>query len=154
MLEQLHDIEGLDSISAWPLAIGWWVVIALGMVLSIVAIVFIIRTIAFRRSWKNDALKKLTQLEKNLTNETAGESVILLSEYLRRIILQKFPRNECAALLGKKWLEWLKAHDPKEFDWETKGTLLIEIPYAPKKAQQPPLDQVTDLIRATRHWVI
>ena len=25
LMQQLHDIEGLDPISPWPLAVGWWV---------------------------------------------------------------------------------------------------------------------------------
>ena len=86
--------------------------------------------LAFKRSWKNDTLQKLAFLEKNLSDATAVETVIALSEYLRRIALKRFSRKECAGLTGKSWLKWLTTHDPKKFDWEAKGALLIDVPYA------------------------
>ena len=33
LMQQLHDIEGLDPISPWPLAIGWWVSIVCGIII-------------------------------------------------------------------------------------------------------------------------
>lgn len=152
LLDQLHDIEGLDSISSWPLAIGWWVLIVIGICMVGAIIWFVIYKIAFIRSWKNDTFKKLAILEKNLTEETARETVIVLSEYLRRIALRRFPRKECAALTGNAWLKWLAKHDPNSFDWETKGILLIEVPYAPM-TNRLPVNQVKDLIQAVKVWV-
>lgn len=152
LMEQLHDIEGLDSISSWPLAIGWWVLIAIGVLLLCATACFMIYKIAFWRSWRNDAFHRLAMLEKNLSDATARETVVVLSEYLRRIALRRFPRNECAGLVGDAWLKWLSKHDPKDFDWETRGTLLIEVPYAPVNARLP-ADHIKDLILAVREWV-
>ena len=147
--QQLHDIEGLDYISSWPLAIGWWILIVL-FILIIVSSVFYL--LAFKRSWKNDTLQKLAFLEKNLSDATALETLIALSEYLRRIALKRFSRKECAGLTGTSWLKWLATHDPKKFDWEAKGTPLIEAPYA-RVIQGSSLMQVKDLIQATKNWV-
>lgn len=153
MSPQLHDIEGLDSISWWPLAIGWWVVIAVG-ILMMGAIAFLaIYKLAFKRSWKNDTFQKLAILEKNLSDATTRETAVTLSEYLRRIALKRFPRQECAGLVGEAWLEWLARNDPKSFDWEKRGTLLIEAPYAPSKSNRLSVDQIKDLIQAVREWV-
>ncbi len=151
-LEQLHDIEGLDLISSWPLAIGWWIVISIAILILSLSIYFGVRHLAFKRSWKNDALKKLAYLEKELSDLTARETAIFLSEYLRRIALRRFPRKECAGLIGKAWLKWLTNKDPKHFDWEKKGELLVEIPYAPMNSHLS-TDQIKDLIQATREWV-
>jgi hypothetical protein len=151
-LDQLHDIEGLDLISSWPWAIGWWILMLVSA-LTIGALLFlIIRKVSFTRSWKNDILKKLTCLEKEPSDLTARERTILLSEYLRRIALRRFSRKECAGLVGEAWLKWLTNKDPKSFDWEKKGELLIKVPYAPMNATFP-CDQVKDLIQATREWV-
>jgi hypothetical protein len=152
LMSQLHDIEGLDAISSWPLAIGWWVVIGTGILLFWFLVWGLWRWIAYKRSWKHDTLKKLHQLERNLSESTARHTVMMLSEYLRRIVLKRFPRNECASLIGEEWLVWLKQHDPKQFDWQAKGILLIEVPYAPtdhKLSTQP----IQELIQATRGWV-
>ena len=93
LLEQLHDIEGLDPISWWPLAIGWWIIIALCIILMIGLALYGVYWLAFKRSWKNDTFKKLAILERNLSDQTAKETVIALSEYLRRIALRRFPEK-------------------------------------------------------------
>lgn len=152
LLEQLHDIEGLDFISSWPLAIGWWVLIIMGIFMAGAIGSFAAYKLAFKRSWRNDTFQKLALLEKNLSDATARETVIALSEYLRRIAIRRFPRNECAGLAGKAWLKWLASHDPKKFDWEKRGILLIEVPYAPVNDRLS-AGQIKDLIRAVRDWV-
>lgn len=151
-MEQLHDIEGLDHISPWPLAIGWWVAIAWGIVVLGTILWLLKRRITYLRSWKRDTLKKLAALEQNLSPATSWETITFLSEYLRRIVVYRFPRKECAGLVGDDWLKWLKAHDPKQFDWTEKGKLLIEIPYAPAHTDLP-IQQIKDLIQAVRNWV-
>lgn len=152
LLDQIHDIDGLDAISWWPLTIGWWITIAFAIVLCVALICYIAYRLAFARSWKSDTLKKLTYLEKNLSNTSARETAIALSEYLRRIALRRFSRKECASLIGENWLIWLAKHDPKQFDWKTKGIFLINLPYAPENTTVA-VEQVKDLIQAAKKWV-
>jgi len=152
LLDQLHDIAGLDPISSWPLAFGWWMVIAIAVLSICTCIGYAIHRFVFRRSWKYDTLQKLDSLEKNLTDATLRETVITLSEYLRRISLRRFSRKECAALMGDAWLVWLAQNDPKKFDWEKKGTVLHKLAYAPTNAGTT-TEQVKELINATRGWV-
>lgn len=151
-LKQLHDIEGLDPISWWPLTLQAWLCISAGIIVLGLLVYWIIRKIAFRRSWKNDTFQRLAYLEKNLTDSTARETAITLSEYLRRIALRRFPRKECAGLVGDAWLKWLSEHDPKGFDWEKKGSLFMDVPYAPS-ASMLSTSQIKDLIQAIRNWV-
>ncbi len=150
--EQLHDIEGLDPISSWPLAMGWWILIIVGCVIVCGIACFAAYRLSFKRSWKNDSFQKLAFLEINLSEATSRETVIVLSEYLRRIALRRFSRKECAGLVGNAWLKWLAMHDPKKFDWEKKGVLLIEVPYAPMDNRLS-VHQIKDLIQAVRNWV-
>jgi hypothetical protein len=152
LLEKLHDIEGLDPISWWPLAIGWWILIIIAILLVCAIAWFMAYQFTFKRSWRNETFQKLLYLEKNLTDATARETVIAISEYLRRIALQRFSREECAGLVGEDWLKWLTLHDPKNFNWEKKGILLIEVPYAPS-CYTLSTHQIKDLIQAVRHWV-
>jgi hypothetical protein len=152
LLAQLHDIDGLDPISWWPLATGWWLIIAAATAAAGLLIGYIVYRIAFKRSWKNDTLLKLAALEKKLSAATARETAVILSEYLRRIALRRFARKDCAALMGEAWLAWLSTHDPKQFDWKSKGKLLTTIPYAPENASIPQ-EQVRDLIHAVKNWV-
>lgn len=152
LLEELHDIEGLDLISRWPLAPGWWVLMISGIILSAGLGWFIASRIAFKRSWKSDTLRKLSILEEKLSETTGREVIITLSEYLRRIALRRFSRKECASLTGETWLAWLTQNDPKEFDWKGKGTLLTDIPYARSCPSLSP-DQIKELIKAVKEWV-
>lgn len=151
-LEELHDIDGLDPVGVWPLAPASWVLLIGGGVVLCAVAYFAWRRLAFKRSWKNDTFQKLARLEANLSGNTAKETVVCLSEYLRRIALKRFSRKECAGLMGEAWLQWLTVHDPKNFDWLTQGSLLIEVPYAPANADLP-LDQIRNLIQATKEWV-
>ncbi|MEI8124770.1 MAG: DUF4381 domain-containing protein [Parachlamydiaceae bacterium] len=153
LLEQLHDIEGLDPISMWPLASGWWILISCGTVIALSMGIAIFYYLAFRRSWRNDTLQKLAALEENLSEDTSRDSVILLSEYVRRIALRRYSRKECAGLVGNAWLQWLTKRDPKKFDWEKNGVLLIEIPYAPSHLNILSLSDVKQLITAVREWI-
>jgi hypothetical protein len=147
-MEQLHDIEGPGPISFWPLAIGWWILIGCGALL----LWLLLRRLIYLKSWQRAIFKQLDRLEKNLSPYTSGETVSFLSEFLRRIAMRRFPRKECAGLVGDSWLQWLTAHDPKQFDWISKGKLLIEVPYAPLH-QDLPLEQIQELIQAVRNWV-
>jgi len=151
-LERLHDIEGLDPISFWPLSPTTWICFFAALFILIFVVYVIIRILSFRRSWKNDTMKKLASLEKNLSDTTAKETAIVLSEYLRRIALKRFSRRECAGLVGDDWLGWLAAHDPKGFDWKEKGSFLIDAPYAPAEILLS-TSQMKDLIQAIRNWV-
>lgn len=157
LLEQLHDIEGLDPINAWPLAIGWWIIIGLGAGLLLLAIGFLVRWLKFRRSWKYDSLEKLNDLlgdisHSSVTNADIQEAAVLFSEYLRRIALRRYSRKKCAGLTGQAWLEWLAKHDAKHFDWIEQGKLLIYTPYA---RVNPGLtaEQLKKLILAAKEWV-
>lgn len=152
LMEKLHDIEGIDVISLWPLAIGWWISLVCGMLMVGGLIWYLIHRLKYLRSWKRDAFKKLANLEKDLTTTTSKETIASLSEYLRRIAMHRFPRKECAGLAGESWLKWLKDHDPKQFDWAAKGKLLIEVPYAPVHKDLS-LIEIKELIQAVRNWV-
>lgn len=150
--QQLHDIEGLDLISSWPLAIGWWLLIFFAIFLAAVLIVYLFYKLKFKRSWKNFTLQKLALLEENLSDATARETAVILSEYLRRIALMRFSRKECAGLNGEAWLKWLSIHDPKNFDWEKRGAILIEIPYAPIDVKVS-ASELKKLVEAAKYWV-
>jgi hypothetical protein len=156
MLEQLHDIEGLDVISIWPLAIGWWIVLGT-IILALIGTWYLIKRMLFKRSWKYDTLQKLNYFLKKLsepsvTNTTIQDTTILFSEYLRRIALHRYSRSSCAGLTGETWLEWLSKHDSKKFDWMNQGKLLIKAPYAPTN-EDLTAEQLKTLIKAAKEWV-
>lgn len=151
-LKQLYDIEGLDPISWWPLGPGWWLLIILIVMCVIGLSILYFKKCALKRSWQHLILSQLSDFEKNLCEENAQATVVQLSELLRRIVMHKYSRIECAGLEGKAWLSWLKKHDPQQFDWETKGKILVEAPYYPSSIAVS-LEDILGLIKAIRRWV-
>ncbi len=150
---QLRDIRGLDPISSWPPAPGWWLLV-FGALLTLALILWYLR---LRRDyplgrWQRDAKRRLVRLKRRIPTHTPHESAAELSELLRRIAIARCGRAHCAGLTGEAWLTWLENNDPNGFHWREEGRLLLELPYAPPDR---PTDQ-SRLIRLTEaaiRWV-
>jgi len=135
----LRDLHLPEVIGWWPLAPGWWFVIALLLVGLGFLLRHYLRTHA-RGAARRHALRKLNELTAEF--ETHRNSVAFssnLSELLRRTMLAYAPRDEVAGLTGDEWLAWLDRDlDQPRFQSET-GRKLLELPY------RKPDDDVTAL---------
>ena len=152
LLQQMHDISGLDAISNWPLAIGWWLIAGIVILLITGTTFFYIRHKKYRASWLYFIYKNLTTLENSIDTESKKHIITELSEYLRQIAIKKHPREDCASLIGAAWLTWLKEHDPKQFNWVQHGAILVLGPYAPD-LQNIDNAELKTLIQAAKRWV-
>jgi Domain of unknown function (DUF4381) len=155
LLQQLHDIDEIDPIHWWPLPLGWMVVAFFSLILLGLCLYALSKWIAFRRSWKSDFLMQLREIEKKLRENKNSELITLLSQLLRRMVLQLFSRKECASLTGSDWLQWLTERDPKKFNWNDKGKILIRAPYAPIDENEPDLSphEIKEMIQAMKRWI-
>jgi Domain of unknown function (DUF4381) len=149
LLAQLYDIRELDPVSWWPVAPGWWVLIALALLAAAAAYW---RHWTYQRSWQGQTYRAFVALNRQLSGSNAQQIAGALSVLLRRVAMQSFSRAECAGLEGTDWLRWLTAKDPGGFDWVTRGSLLIEAPYAPPGRIYSP-QSVKILIDAAKRWV-
>jgi hypothetical protein len=155
---QMEDIEGLDEISRfWPLAPGWWAVIAIIVAFICFMIYLRIKEYRFRNSWRFGAWQELEHLERNVL---AGKDIpTVVTEFpslLKRIVIMKYARASCASLTGEIWLKWLESKDPKKFAWTKHGELLMKMPYAPIDYKQMSADLREELrlvIGAIKKWV-
>lgn len=150
LLSQLRDIRGLEDVSWWPLAPGWWIL--LGLVLAIVLGMFIFRKWRAMRARRFEAQLK-TMLESLRSEANVKKKAQGLSELLRLSALRRYGRAACAGLEGQDWLDWLKAHDPKGFDWPDKAGILIEAPYMPDQAAAKNDPDFDTLFKAAERWV-
>ncbi|EKE83806.1 DUF4381 domain-containing protein [Idiomarina xiamenensis] len=98
-LSQLQDIVETSEPSWWPPAPGWWVLAALVLVI-ITASVILLRRYIRRRRVKRLALRQLRQLD----NDCRASDITLL---LKQAALAYFPRQQIAALQGRRWIEFL-----------------------------------------------
>ncbi len=150
-IQYLRDIRGLDPIGWWPPAPGWWLIAGF-MLLLIAASVWLWRLGPYPlRTWRWDAWRKLRRLRLNMDSMAPKEVVSEFSELLRRIAIARFGRRTCAGLVGEAWLEWLTQHDPTGFDWNTKGRILLDLPYAPPNLQTG-YEDLRELIDAALGW--
>jgi hypothetical protein len=125
----LRDLHLPDLIGWWPLAPGWWVVIAL---LAIAAGLLVRRYLQRRArgAARRHALQALGQLTAEFDqHHDAVTFSANLSELLRRTMLAYAPRLEVAGLTGDEWLAWLDRDlDEPRFQTEA-GRKLLELPY-------------------------
>jgi hypothetical protein len=138
-VEQLRDIHGIQSVPWWPPGPGWWLLAA-----AVLALAFL--TWRFRAqirlrvpplpfftvgSWRWDAARRLRDLRRRARTQDGKQTAGELSELMRRIAMARLGRDACAGLSGEDWLAWLGGNDPKGFDWQQQGRLLVHAPYAP-----------------------
>lgn len=103
----LRDLHLPEATGLWPLAPGWWLLIAL----ACIGLVWLIRQAATQRAHgaaRRHALERLAAYERDYVQH--GNAVTFgtqLSELLRRTMLAYASRAEVAGLTGDDWLAWL-----------------------------------------------
>jgi len=155
-IDQLRDIRGLDPLSWWPPAFGWWLVILVALVV-LLALPFLWRYALgwWRRrvsgDWRGDAWRQLHALRDRLRWGDQRTVAADLSELLRRIAIARMGRRACAGLIDEEWLMWLEAHDPNGFTWRREGRILNDLPYAPPGARVS-ASSLEPLVAAAEEW--
>jgi hypothetical protein len=137
----LRDLHLPDAVGWWPLAPGWWFLIALA------AAGFIYLLYKQYLAWRWNAARRLalSELRRIRTEYEAGADALTLakelSELVRRSMLAYAPRGEMAGLTGDAWLEWLdRGLDEKPFT-SGPGRHIESLPYQrPEK-----IDEETDI---------
>jgi len=145
LLTQLADIQGLDYISAWPLAWGWWLLIAATIGLIILLVWFTYKNFKYKKSWQYQSYQRLQNMQHHAQYQQ-------LSEEVRHIAIMSTSRQQCAGLTGTKWLQWLTDNDPCGFNWTEYGQLLINNPYQPNSSNISK-QHMHNLIIAIQTWV-
>ena len=125
----IRDLHLPDAIGWWPLAPGWWVLIAV----ALTGLYFLLRRLAgayAAGAARRHALKQLKAYSAAYLQH--GNSVLFgsqLSELVRRTMLAYAPRGEVAGLTGEDWLAWLDRDLDRSHFAEGDGRALIEWPY-------------------------
>jgi len=140
----LRDLHLPEVIGWWPLAPGWWVIIALvaGGLFYLFRLYFNTRA---RGAARRHALRQLNEL--TVAFEQHRDTVAFssgVSELLRRTMLAYAPRQEVAGLTGDDWLEWLD----RDLD-QPRFMKLLELPYRRPDDDLSAL-QLVDVVAAVR----
>lgn len=149
-LSQLRDIHLPDPVGLWPLAWGWWVLLAL-LAAALVAGFLYWRRHQRQRLYREQAKAEL-ELAYRDYRENGDTALYLqrLSQILRRAALTAFPRQQVASLKGEAWLEFLDQSLPGTETPFTQGEgrVLALGPYQPK-----PEADVKALHRMATDWI-
>lgn len=151
-MEELRDIQGLDQISSWPLALGWWLIIAMLCVILAIGVWLIYKKIIYIKSWQYKSYLALQQIEQQVSDYDAKQILHRLAVEIRRIGMLSAARETCAGLMGKQWLSWLQDHDPYSFNWLSEGQVLVQYQYMPDVSDFDK-HKLQLLINAAKNWV-
>lgn len=148
----LRDLHLPDAIGWWPLAPGWWLLIAL----ALIGVAFLIRAwlkVRARGAARRFALRQLNEIvDRYQDSKNAVEFGADLSELLRRSMLAYAPRLDVAGLTGEAWLRWLDEGLAQPVFTEGPGRQILELPYRRPDTELDVAD-VDRLVAAVRHRV-
>ena len=125
----IRDLHLPAEIGWWPLAPGWWAVLAVALILLLLLLRFAMRRYA-ASSARRVALK---QVESARADFAADRNVVKLatrlSELLRRTMLAYAPRQDVAGLTGADWQAWLDRDLDQPLFTQGAGSELMRLPY-------------------------
>ena len=149
---QAIPLRGLhlpEPVGWWPLAPGWWVLIAL----LALAAGLLVRAWLRRRAHSAARRRALRQLELSRSAYAYhGNPVVLgaeVSALLRRAMLAYAPRAEVAGLTGDAWLAWLDRDLDEPRFRQGAGRSLLELPYRNPETRAADVD-VDGMLAAVR----
>ena len=146
---RLRDVHPPPEPPWWPPAPGWWIALALGLALAVVAIRY-----ALPR-WRRWRMRRrlLAELDaiarRHRTGAIESATAAEVSQLLRRAALEGFPASGAAGLVGEDWIAFLAARDAAPGRFDSLRAALTEAPYAPPRTQV----DAAALLSAARGWL-
>lgn len=148
-LAQLRDIHLPPPIDWWPLAPGWYLLIALLVIGVFSGLFWVYRWYRNGRA-KRRALHLLKLYHEAWRQKTPCTIICAqVSELLKRVALVYFPRTHTAQLQGEAWIAFL-TQTGKQLEFDRVRALLIELPYQPPGNTQADLTVLFELAKA---WI-
>lgn len=155
---QLRDIHLPVPIGWWPLAPGWYALLAL-MVLGLGSVIYLF-LLRKRQRVKREALRLLESYEHAFQQGIAVEVVCAqISELLRRVALYYYPRENIAGLQGEAWLQFLQDTTRKKVGGQVPTDvarfrrLLLEKPYQASSQVASSADDIAAFFKFAKQWI-
>ncbi|MCD6526176.1 MAG: DUF4381 domain-containing protein [Desulfuromonas sp.] len=146
---QLRDIHLPEAIGWWPPAPGWWLLLALTLLL-VSLIVWQLKRY-HRRHYHRLGLQQLLELEQNAAQRDSRLLLQQLSQLMRHMAILHFPDADCAALHGEEWLQFLNRPFNDQPFTDGVGRPLASGPYQPHTDLDE--ESLSALIRLCRRWL-
>lgn len=139
-LERLHDIvEPLPVSLFWPLATGWWILIALIVATGVWI------TVKWLKTWRVNAYRRQALLELQQIDDMNALPLIL-----KRAALAAYPRESVASLRGAEWITFLNTSTSRALFSKELGEIMLSLGYSRNGLDK---SQGKELILAVRKWI-
>lgn len=143
----LRDIHAAPAPAYWPPAPGWWLLAILMVIVLLVLGVWLFRRYRNNRH-RNKILDQINSLSFCNTVESKLAFIAGVSMLLRRIALQRYPREQVASLTGMDWLRFLDETGGEGDFQRGVGSILAAGAYAPQVKALP----AEQLLALARRW--
>ncbi len=121
----LEDIIAPNSVSIWPLALGWWLLLA--MIIALVIGVFILyKNYKKKWSYRKEALSLLKNTQNTLDEKATINNYL---ECLKRTAISAYPAHNINALYGKDWVDFLNQQTPTPLFTDELARFICESQY-------------------------
>lgn len=146
---QLNDIHLPSDPNAWPFAIGWWILMAIAILL-LVTLFIKVRSHLKIKKHKEMLRREYQALEKKLILSSDKSLIVETNVLLRRLALAYYPDISTASLTGGDWLYFLDSTGKTQSFSRGAGRVLIDAPYRSGQLENYNADEFIPLIRK---WV-
>lgn len=106
LAEQLRDVHLPAEVSWWPLAIGWWLVLAIVVLLAVVLSVLMFKKWRANR-YRNSALSELTNAHARWQSDrNSGHYLATVNELLKKV-MTSLGQTSNVSKSGSRWTKSL-----------------------------------------------
>jgi hypothetical protein len=152
-LQNLNDIVLPEAVGWWPLAVGWYFLFGL---LLIILTWFVYTSVRYRinNRYRRAALQQLQLLAEDIRHSDKRDTGLRqIPVLLKRTALSVYPRAQHASLTGRDWHDFLNSKVSKPSFPEPTADLLDRIAYSVGDLSKVDAQAADDLLRASHHWL-
>jgi len=151
---KLQDIHLPENASFWPLALGWWLLLALLVVVTVWLIVKVLKRVK-QRKYRAKIFAKFDVLDKKLKAKPSNAVIAEINTLLRQLAVTYYPRSKTASLTGGDWLHFLDQSGGTQGFSRGAGRILIEAPYRfEKEVENLNIKELIPLIKSWTRKVV
>ena len=153
-LQNLNDIVLPPTVSWWPLATGWYFVLAL-LALAVAWISYRLIRHRIENRYRRAALRELQTLANEMqSTEKRSDALRLLPVLLKRTALSVYPRSLVASLSSDEWYDFLNSQLGKAAFTGSVRSLMDRISYSTADLNRVDSQDASDLLQAVKFWMI
>jgi hypothetical protein len=152
-LDRLHDIVLPHINPWWPLAVGWY---WLGSLILLISIYVCVRAFIHWRHncYRREALAELSRCERLLADPAQKPYALYkIAELLKRTAVTAYPREEVATLTGPDWFAFLDRTGKGSSFSVQDGAILERAIYDSASVAQFDDTRINALVSTSRQWL-